>query len=37
MRVFNAIPAVCAAEPGIISMLELPLIAGAGGMRRAAN
>ena len=37
MRVFNAIPAVCAAEPGIISTLELPLIAGAGGMRRAAN
>ncbi|MFT5442267.1 MAG: hypothetical protein ACI8W3_001309 [Myxococcota bacterium] len=33
MRVFNAIPAVCAAEPGIISTLDLPLIAGRGGMR----
>jgi 4-hydroxy-tetrahydrodipicolinate reductase len=33
MRVFNAIPAVCAAAPGIVSTLELPLIAGTGGMR----
>lgn len=33
MRVFNAIPAVCAAPPGIVSTLELPLIAGPGGMR----
>jgi 4-hydroxy-tetrahydrodipicolinate reductase len=33
MRVLNAIPAVCAAEPGIISTLDLPLIPGRGGMR----
>jgi 4-hydroxy-tetrahydrodipicolinate reductase len=33
MRVFNAIPAVCAAAPGIVSTLDLPLIAGRGGMR----
>ncbi len=30
MRVFNAIPAVCAAPPGILSALDLPLIAGRG-------
>lgn len=34
MRVFNAIPAVCDAPPGIVSTLDLPLIAGRGGMRR---
>lgn len=33
MRAFNAIPAVCAARPGILSTLDLPLIAGRGGMR----
>ncbi len=33
MRVFNAIPAVCNAAPGIVSTLDLPLIAGRGGMR----
>jgi 4-hydroxy-tetrahydrodipicolinate reductase len=33
MRAFNAIPALCAAPPGIISTLDLPLIAGPGGMR----
>jgi hypothetical protein len=37
MRAFNAIPAVCAAEPGILSTLDLPLIAGRGGMRPAAE
>jgi 4-hydroxy-tetrahydrodipicolinate reductase len=34
MRAFNAIPAVCAALPGILSTLDLPLIAGPGGMHR---
>ena len=33
MRVFNAIAAVFAATPGIPSTLDLPLIAGRGGMR----
>jgi 4-hydroxy-tetrahydrodipicolinate reductase len=32
MRAVNAIPFVCAAEPGIFSTLDLPLIAGRGGM-----
>lgn len=32
MRVVNAIPAVCAARPGILSALDLPVIAGRGGM-----
>ena len=32
MRAVNAIPAVCEAEPGILSTLELPLLAGRGGM-----
>ncbi|MEM9176523.1 MAG: dihydrodipicolinate reductase [Myxococcota bacterium] len=32
MRAVNAIPAVVAAEPGILSTLDLPLIAGRGGM-----
>ena len=32
MRAVNAIPAVCAAKPGILSTLDLPLIAGRGGM-----
>ena len=39
MRVVNAIPAVCSASPGILSALDLPVIAGRGvihedGMRR---
>ncbi len=33
MRALNAIPAVCAAPPGILSTLDLPLIGGPGGMR----
>lgn len=33
MRVLNAIPTLCAAEPGILSALGLPLIPGRGGMR----
>ena len=33
MRVFNAIPAVCAAKPGILSALDLPVIAGRGVIR----
>ncbi|MBW2423443.1 MAG: dihydrodipicolinate reductase [Deltaproteobacteria bacterium] len=37
MRVFNAIPAVCASAPGIVSTLDLPLIAGHGGMRAGAE
>jgi 4-hydroxy-tetrahydrodipicolinate reductase len=32
-RLVNAIPAVCAAEPGLLSVLDLPLITGAGLMR----
>ena len=28
-RIINAIPAVCAAEPGLLSVLDLPLIPGA--------
>lgn len=36
MRAFNAIPALCQAEPGILSTLDLPLIAGRGGMRASA-
>ena len=35
MRAVNAIPAVVAAAPGILSTLDLPLIAGAGGMGHA--
>ena len=34
MRVVNAIPAVCRAEPGIRSWLDLPLVAGAHALRR---
>ncbi|MDJ0785515.1 MAG: diacylglycerol kinase [Myxococcota bacterium] len=33
-RLVNAIPAVCAAEPGLISPLDLPLIAGKGLLAR---
>jgi 4-hydroxy-tetrahydrodipicolinate reductase len=32
-RIVNAIPAVCAAAPGLLSPLDLPLIPGAGVMR----
>ena len=35
MRAVNAIPFVCAAEPGILSPLDLPLIVGRGGMGHA--
>jgi hypothetical protein len=30
MRVLNAIPAVCAADPGVLSVLDLPLVTGTG-------
>ena len=30
MRVLNAIPAVCKAEPGLLSVLDLPLVTGRG-------
>jgi 4-hydroxy-tetrahydrodipicolinate reductase len=33
MRVLNAIPAVCAAPPGLVSTLDLPLVTGRGLMR----
>lgn len=33
MRAISAIPAVCAAAPGILSTLDLPLIGGRGAMR----
>ncbi len=33
MRVLNAIPAVCAAPPGLLSALDLPLVSGRGLMR----
>ncbi len=33
MRCLNAIPAVCAAEPGVLSTLDLPLVTGTGTMR----
>ncbi len=26
MRILNAIPAVCAAKPGLLSVLDLPLV-----------
>jgi 2,4-diaminopentanoate dehydrogenase len=32
-RIVNAIPAVCAAEPGLLSVLDIPLITGTGLMR----
>ena len=32
-RMVNAIPAVCAAPPGLLSALDLPLITGAGVVR----
>ena len=36
MRAVHAIPAVCAAPPGLLSALDLPLIPGRGGMRPTA-
>jgi 4-hydroxy-tetrahydrodipicolinate reductase len=33
MRVLNAIPAVCAAPPGLLSVLDMPLVTGRGLMR----
>lgn len=35
MRAVHAIPFVCAAPPGVLSTLDLPLIAGRGGMGHA--
>jgi 4-hydroxy-tetrahydrodipicolinate reductase len=32
MRAIHAIPAVCAAPPGLLSPLDLPLIAGFGNL-----
>ncbi|MFM8972915.1 MAG: diacylglycerol kinase, partial [Actinomycetota bacterium] len=32
-RIVNAIPAVCAAEPGLLSAIDLPQITGRGTMR----
>jgi 4-hydroxy-tetrahydrodipicolinate reductase len=32
-RIINAIPAVCAADPGLLSVLDLPLVSGQGLMR----
>jgi 2,4-diaminopentanoate dehydrogenase len=36
-RMVNAIPAVCAARPGLLSALDLPLITGAGLVRPVAG
>jgi 4-hydroxy-tetrahydrodipicolinate reductase len=33
MRLANAIPAVCAAPPGLLTPFDLPLITGRGLMR----
>ncbi|MEJ7582842.1 MAG: hypothetical protein WKF43_01910 [Acidimicrobiales bacterium] len=35
MRVLNSIPAVCAAPPGVLSALDLPIIGGHGAMDHA--
>ena len=32
-RIVNSIPAVCAAKPGLLSVLDLPLVSGQGTMR----
>jgi 4-hydroxy-tetrahydrodipicolinate reductase len=37
MRVVNAIPAVCAAPPGLKTWLDLPLFAGRGALRAGAG
>jgi 2,4-diaminopentanoate dehydrogenase len=36
-RMVNAIPAVCAAKPGLLSALDLPLITGKGRVKRASG
>jgi 4-hydroxy-tetrahydrodipicolinate reductase len=36
-RMVNAIPAVCAAEPGLLSALDLPLITGKGLVKRSSG
>jgi 2,4-diaminopentanoate dehydrogenase len=36
-RMVNAIPAVCAAKPGLLSALDLPLIPGKGLVKRASG
>ncbi|MFL6081651.1 MAG: dihydrodipicolinate reductase [Mycobacterium sp.] len=36
-RMVNAIPAVCAAEPGLLSALDLPLITGSGLVKRGSG
>jgi 4-hydroxy-tetrahydrodipicolinate reductase len=36
-RMVNAIPAVCAAKPGLLSALDLPLITGKGLLRRVSG
>jgi len=36
-RIVNAIPAVCAAAPGLLSALDLPLITGRGLLARSAS
>jgi 4-hydroxy-tetrahydrodipicolinate reductase len=36
-RMVNAIPAVCAAKPGLLSALDLPLVTGKGLMKRASG
>jgi 2,4-diaminopentanoate dehydrogenase len=36
-RMVNAIPAVCAARPGLLSALDLPLITGKGRVKRASG
>ncbi|WP_081283332.1 dihydrodipicolinate reductase [Mycobacterium asiaticum] len=36
-RMVNAIPAVCAAKPGLLSALDLPLVTGAGLVRAVAG
>jgi hypothetical protein len=33
MRVVNAIPAVCAAKPGVVSILDLPIFTARAGRR----
>ena len=35
-RIVNAIPAVCEARPGLLSVLDLPLVGGTGAMGRPA-
>jgi 4-hydroxy-tetrahydrodipicolinate reductase len=37
MRVLNAVPAVCAAPPGVLSALDLPILGGRGSMHQTAR